>query len=525
MLRVSLFGWLIAGICAVGQAGLERVELYPDDGEAIRVIAVEPGDGASVVLDRLPRDLSAERIRVSVRSGEARLTGIRFERLGEAEMEPGEATEAARLRVRELERRIESQGTRVDNLEAQVAFSEDLLEGLLDGLDEGDAEFLEERARVVFEELREAERQLREERRSVEERVVELERLLTVARAEWKELQRADAALRGRLRIELAAAVTEPVELEVRHPLRQVGWRPAYRVEAEPQEARLLLEYGARLRNLTGERWDEVEVVLLTGEPGWRSEAPKPPVVVLREPRPEVARGGNKTMEVRAMAMAEPAQADQVEAVSAERLSTRFRLRLAKPVSSDPFAEDIAVELDRWSWPAQFWSEATPMVEETAYLHGEVELRDLPWPILPGRAILLVDGAVTARRQLDFVNPGAEWSLGFGENPGIEVTYRKMVEQEGDAGFVNRKRVYERHYRTELVNRMAVPHEVRVNGRFPLSRDEDIEVLREEPEEVEVDPETGRFTVKRSLGAGEEAQVDTRFEVRSPEDWALPGRF
>jgi len=283
------------------------------------------------------------------------------------------------------------------------------------------------------------------------------------------------------------------------------------------------LAYQARLRNQTGEAWEDVKLTLLTGRPSWRMQAPELPPVYLEKPRPPAQFDGVP----RAMMMeakADMAGAPAAPAVEAERLTTQFVLSVPGTVRLAAFADGQVVDLAERAVPARFWSATTPAIDATAYLHGEATL-ELDWPLLPGPASLLVDGAVTGRFTLPFVNPGDTLELGFGENPAIQVEFKVLGVQARDTGLIDRVRRHARHYEATVRNLMPVAHPVRVNSRFPISRDGQIEVRRLAPADQEVDVESGRFAWERELAAGAEAAFTTRFEVVAPRDWELPQNF
>lgn len=526
-LLLSYFGLTISGalFSAPLSAPLQAVELYPSGGEAVREVEVDAlPDGEELVLDGLPNNLDANRVRVeTLGEGEPRLGGVRFERLEEAKRAENSQVAAARERVEELEGELENLRQPLVDLKAEIAFLEELRKALLEGSEEGNAADLSEAARKVFSDQREAEQRLRETERDLRAERRDIERELSRARTALEEARRAAKALAGRLYIRFLDPIQEPVTVRLQHPLSKVGWQPAYRLEAQPGEGSLRLTAQAKLRNQTGEAWDRVKVTLLTGQPGWRTEAPMPPPVYLAKPQERSVQptgraksAGDAAFELSSFAV------KQSTPVEAERLTTRFRLTLSQPISAQPFVREFTVQMAEWSFAADFWSATTPVMEGKAYLHGEAELEDLPWALLRGPATLSVDKALTGETQLGPLQPGEILSLGFGENPAIEVERRVLDRTAGDKGMFEKDRLYRRHFATELTNRMEVAHEVRVHERFPVSRDDKIEVRPQKPDPVEVDEETGRFRRTVELAPGESVTLETRYDVRAPRDWRLP---
>lgn len=523
---IGLTGALLTSLGGAStEAELTEVRLYPEGGEQLRRVTVEgsPGEGG-IVIEGLPGRTEPADIRARLVEGEgATLGAIRFERLSEGEIPVSPEREAAEAEVRRLGQELEDLNRRITEAGDRAAVYTELRKAYLEGIKEAPEAGLGEQVLEALEEERAALDEKRSLERELADAIRELQREKRDAERRLQEIRRAELALNGRVTIELLGTTEGRVELELKSRVGGVGWQPAYRIEARPAEEEWILDYGARLRNQTGERWEGVDLVLLTGRSGWRMEAPELPPVYLSKPRPveEIARR-EKGVALQAMAVA--ADRAMPPSPEAERLTTQFELRLPNPVSVEPFEADQRILLARESVPATFRSVVTPMLDETAYLHGEAE-PELEWPLLAGEAVLLVDGAVSGRQRIAFTNPGEALEIGFGENPAITVEHKVMEVMERDSGLFDKVRKYQRHYETLVRNRMPVAHPVKVRGRFPVSRDDEIEVNRLEPAGLEVDPETGRFAWERELAAGAEATFTTRFEVVAPRDWNLPPTF
>lgn len=508
------------------EATLESVRLYRSGGESVRVIRLEAApEGGRLVIGRLPGSTEPEGLRANLRVGVGlRLGSIRFERLS-----PEVLPKTARREVKEEERR--GLVRQMEDLEGELgAISRrgkvfgSLREAFLKGMEEDPSAVAAEQVWEAFagEEAALAERRARE--RELSGRLEDLKLAIQGVDRELQDIIQEESALNGEVTLELLGQSDGPVVVELVSRFNGAGWSPVYRVEALPAAGRWKLDYQASLYNRTGEGWDSVPVTLLTGRPGWRMEAAELPPVFLQKQEPVQLYASRQAKADFAAAPLAMSMEAAPPAPEVERLTTQFTLSLPAPVSLAPVEEGKVVNLRRTAMEAQFWSETAPSVEEKAYLHGESTV-DLEWPILPGPATLLVDGAVSGRTQLPLVNPGDILELGFGENPAILVDFKVLDELARNTGVFDKVRRYQRHYEAEIRNLMPVAHPVHVKSRFPLSRDAQIEVKRLEPTGVQVDEETGRFQWETALPAGDEAVFTTRFEVSAPRDWDLSSDF
>jgi uncharacterized protein (TIGR02231 family) len=527
--NLSLLGFFLSFSilqAAPALAPVQEIRLYRSGGEAIRELKIDnlsPGEPLEVL--NLPGNSEPDGFRARIIDGAGiRLGTLRFERLSAAELpkSPEQISKEAELRqirqsLEDLTGRIKLAGERID------VFSE-LREALINGIEESPETDTSERIWEAFEGEQAAieakltlERELATELEQLEEDRQRVER-------ELQEIRQVQQALNGKLTIEVLGSTEAAATIELISRFQAAGWEPVYRINALPTEETWELDYRARIHNRTGEAWSNVDLTLLTGRPGWRMEAPELPPVYLQKPQPVQAyatrQAKGAVFEMSAVAMADAAP----PAPEVERLTTQFTLQLPVPTSVEGFEAGKMVDLERRELPATFWSAITPALQETAYLHAEATV-DLPWPILPGAATLLVDGAVAGKTRLGMINPGDDLEIGFGENPSILVDYKILDVMDRDTGVFDKVRRYKRHYQTEVRNLMPVAHMVRVHSRFPVSRDEAIEVNRIEPTGVEVDPETGRFHWERSIAPEGESVFSTEFEVTAPRDWEMFQQF
>jgi len=425
-----------------------------------------------------------------------------------------------------LKYELEDLNAQIHILESRAELYADLQQALLKGIEENPNPEAAGRVWEAFDGEQSALAEKRAQERALADQQEQLEEQREALVSEIKELRRIHQALNGRVELDLLEAGDGPVVIRLSAPVHSVGWSPASRINALPADDEWELTYQANLRNESGESWDSVPVTLLTGRPGWQLKAPELSPVYLQKWEASVRQKEARSFadlqsEGVAMMASAPSAAYEPET---ERLTTQFSLKLPRPVSMDGFESGKTVELARESLEAEFWSETAPSVSETAFLHSETTL-DLDWPIIPGPATLLVDGAISGNTRLPSVQVGEELELGFGENPAIIVDHKVLNVEDRDSGLIDKVRRYARHYEAEISNLMPVAHTVHVKSRFPISRDAEIEVRRLAPESIEVEEETGRFQWETRLEPDDVRTFSTRFEVVAPRDWILPPGF
>jgi uncharacterized protein (TIGR02231 family) len=521
--RLCLIAATLAPAALIGK--VTEVRLWENQAEIVREVVFEgPINGSSVVVDRLPSSLERQAITVRLLSGgEARLGGIRFERVEQGLIVPSAEQVAAAARVSELEYALEDLRSDWNRKAAEVELIQSMREALLEGLEEAPSEASLQILRdLLLEEIALTD-SLKLAKREAESEEAALEQALKLAQAAHKESIRADNQLGGRLHVDLIGEAASDLRLEVVTLLNGAGWNPVYRVNALPEEEAWEFTYGAGLRNPGPESWESVKVRLFTGQPGWRTEAPQPPTVFLA-PIEDRARPASPFATKESLLRTQMDAPMAAPATESELLGIQFSITPPQAVTVERFSNGVFVTLKKVKGSARFWSAVTPMVDARAYLHGKGEV-PFDWPILPGSAVLLVEGSVTGKGRLSMSQPGSDLELGFGENPAIQVERTTELMQGRDGGVFDKVRRMQRRYVTTLENLMPVSHQVKVHDRIPVSRDAEIEVRLEEPSDVEVEEGTGRFTMERTMAPGTEVELVTAFEVVAPRDWKIPTNF
>lgn len=500
-----------------------RVELFADAARVTRALThevMEPGAG-TIRLTGLPLDLDRAAIRAVVVEGEP----LRWERVeyGQARPDaPYVTPELERLRaeLRELEAAHtawnDELGAQRERLEHRKAVLDSLRAGLtrnpaaevLAAIETAHAAFTATRTEVEMA-LRAAEGE-----RPERERQLQAKRQ-AVARAE-----QTARALAGEIVLGFAAASPGPRRIEVQYLVPGARWSPQYRVRADSAAGRVEWEWLAEIRQSTREDWDGVEITLSTSPGrGGGDVAEVPPVILEPYQQFIVSAPLKQRSAMMGMEMAAPSPEPVVMAGL-----TQFQVRLpgGQRVPGDGSA--VLLPVFREVFAARLWSEAAPLVEPVAYLRAEL-VNAFPAPLLPGATELYVDGVRTGQGSVELVLPGATFELGLGRNGNLKIERKTLVHNSRTRGMIGRSRVHERSYETSVESRMAVAHPVRLRDRFPVARDAKIEVRREAPANVEVDPETGRFTWATSVEPGKTVSYRTTFTVTHPDDMAVPTEF
>ena len=169
---------------------------------------------------------------------------------------------------------------------------------------------------------------------------------------------------------------------------------------------------------------------------------------------------------------------------------------------------------------AEFWSEAVPELSTDAWLMAGM-VNELGWPILAGDSYSYIDDQLVARRWLPGYAAGEDVELSLGRNEKIKIERKERVKKQAEGGIIDKTKRHDIKYETTVENRMAVAHRIVLQDRFPIGRDNKIQVRTLQPKDVEPEEGTGIFKWERSLNPGASTIMITEFTVIYPAEWDI----
>jgi uncharacterized protein (TIGR02231 family) len=300
--------------------------------------------------------------------------------------------------------------------------------------------------------------------------------------------------------------------LEVEYFVGGTGWQPSYDLRTAKDLSKVELVYRARVSQQTGEDWNDVELNLSTARPQRGAQGPdlspiwlsvwQPPVADQRAGRDvgrhvqsqENVQGivssgddyflGNKPGTYRGAGDTVPPR--PFAGIQSEGLSVRFKLARRESIQSreQPTTvlvgtNDLAITPERYT---------APSLDPTVWLRAKTH-NTSPWALLPGTAAVFFGADYLGPAKLDTVQPGQEFTLALGADPGVTVTRTQTDDLKKGPGFLSSKSSKIDGWRIHLENHGTVGAnsdgsvDVIVREVLPRAKDEriDVEISRAEP--------------------------------------------
>ncbi len=330
------------------------------------------------------------------------------------------------------------------------------------------------------------------------------------------------------LSLNVAAAQAGPATLTLRYPTNRVEWAPVYNLFLDGDDT-LRVERGAHVAQYSAEDWVDVELTLSTLSPFAGSEPGTlwPLLRRIEEERDEQEMAKTLMRSESPMAdagFAAPAPVMLEEAVATADLSgIGVSYTLPGKVTVRTGEDVVRVALDTIDFDAALSARAIPARNQTAFRLVEFENTSSEI-LLPGQAVLYVDGQLIGETGLQTLPPSAEADIFFGPIEGLRLKRVVLDRNEGDRGIISRSNEETEAVRLEIENITDRTWDVTLRDAVPYSEQEDLMINWEAsptPDVTAVDDQRGILEWRFEIAAGDSRSIALETRLRWPEGMVL----
>lgn len=387
------------------------------------------------------------------------------------------------------------------------------------------------------------------------EKFEEISQITEKARIRQRELSREIEELRQQLNqlaptqeirtlvsINISAANAGDSEIRIRYNVDNAGWTPHYDAKlilgSEGKDSSVKIVRRANVQQSTTEKWENVALTLSTARPTANTQAPTLSPYILSEYQQFLSRAKESQKRSRIaqdLALESPVVHKQVALGRtvkprkklefkdvAEQLSGFLaEYKISEPVSVSNAGTQKDVVIGASVMPAKVSSLAVPKIDPNAYLTAQFKLKGkAPW--LPGTVMLSRDQVFLGKTKLPLLNPGQDYSLGFGRDEFVKVEQVQVTDKKGESGFISAVNVEERKYVTTVSNLHDFPFRIIVKDQIPYGTHEDIKVellpKSAKPTIKDVDKKRGILAWENVVDAGATQTIEFGYKVSWPKE-------
>jgi uncharacterized protein (TIGR02231 family) len=336
------------------------------------------------------------------------------------------------------------------------------------------------------------------------------------------------------------------------------GWAANYDLSATDINQKINLKYKAQVYNNTGSAWNNVDLVLSTGDPRLSASHPEltpwylnyyeaskmygkkayyAPQVVQQDYRSVAENNINmanqraydnyildkdqdKSGEMRFEDLGLIQSKQQTNAGVAMRqieiseLTAEFVIQNKFSCPSD--AKPYMVDVKEMNLDASFSHITVPKMDNAAFLLAHiVGWQDLE--LIPGPTNVYFGGEYVGVSQIDTRNVSDTLSLSFGRDNKVLVM-RKLKKEMSSKKVIGGSKKESYSYEIIVRNNRNVPIQIEIFDQIPISKSSDITVTVDNVSGGGTDPETGEVTWKYTMQPADVKTVEIGYTVKYPKD-------
>ena len=313
------------------------------------------------------------------------------------------------------------------------------------------------------------------------------------------------------------------------------AWLPSYDLRAN-QNGTIDLNYKAEVRQRTGMDWNNVALILSTGNPSQSTQRPELNPFYLNF----VSQYRNKFKTLEKVGVPVTAGAttrenyssvnkdeDLLDAktvadyvtVTEGMIQTEYDIRLKYNMPNDDNMHLVSIQ--NKSLKANYKYEVVPKLDVNAYLMAELT----DWSemnLIPGNARVYFDNSFIGRTMLNPTADADTLVLSLGRDRSILVNRKKLKDKTHEKVLLDEKQIT-CTYEITVRNQKAVPISIEVIDQMPLSNNQLIKVEPTDTGNANHDADTGKLVWKLNVKSKESRKVQFAYEVKLPKDKSLAG--
>lgn len=372
-------------------------------------------------------------------------------------------------------------------------------------------------------------------------KLVKMEERMQLLRNQLEQERKKDFQPGGQLLVKFYSPAATVSDIVLSYVVPNAGWTPAYDLRVDKVNDPVKLFYKANVYQNSGVKWNNVKVVLSTGNPSESVEAPvlspwflafqasdynyysqgRSNVIQLnRAPQAQSAYGGEEDRKDKSGApAAEQTSLNNYTSVDNSGISTTFDIDLPYNIPSDGQQHTVAIKT--YELPATYRYFAVPRQDCDAFLQARItNWEDLN--LLPAATNVFFEGSYVGQGYIDMRNVRDTMNLSLGRDKRIIIRREKDKDYRA-AKFIGTNVRKSYAYTISIRNAKKEPVDVIVMDQFPVSSDKDILVEEQQAPDASVNKDNGAVTWTLKLGSGELKTLKLSYEVKYPKDKAIAG--
>jgi uncharacterized protein (TIGR02231 family) len=329
---------------------------------------------------------------------------------------------------------------------------------------------------------------------------------------------------------------TATVPFEITYLVQKAGWYPTYNIRVKDVVSKLQLEMNANVYQTSGENWNNIKLILSTGNPSDNNTKPlvnpwfityvmKPAVnnlqevVVVGYGLENQLQGKVAGVQIRgASSLKKEEKSIPLQVITTfQPITTQYEIQEISTVNNDGKVNTMSINYKSIEAYYEYYS--APKLDEGAYLTAKlINWQDLN--LIPGETNLFFEGTFLGKSYLDLSTDSDTLSLSLGVDKGITVK-RTLLKDFSSKKFLGGNRTDTKQFEITVRNNKNVPVNIIVEDQFPISTLKEIEVDDLKYDGAKLNEETKIITWTYTIDPKQMKKMEMKYSIKYPKEKKL----
>lgn len=332
-----------------------------------------------------------------------------------------------------------------------------------------------------------------------------------------KQLQRVS----GEVLVKVVAENATNATFSLSYIVQNASWTSAYDAKVDDLNKPVNLTHKANITQNTGEDWENINLVLATGNPSASAQVPYMGTwfvnvnnVTNQSNASTRLRNANSFFVGKEKANADAEFVPQAAQLTQNLTQQEFTIQRKQNLKSS--TTPITVVLRELELPAKYEYHAKPRLDPDAFLVAKVYNWG-KYDLLDGELSLFNNNTFVGKAFLSTDVPQDTLQLSLGRDKGI-VLSRQRVYTKQEKSFFGNDRIDHYVWRIELRNNKKLPVSIVLRDQVPVSQSEAIKVTVKSVGSGDFDEKSGIIKWRVALNPGAQQAYEVAYEVKYPKE-------
>lgn len=320
----------------------------------------------------------------------------------------------------------------------------------------------------------------------------------------------------------VSAEKRQQVNLSLQYYVADAGWTPKYDVRSVQITDPIQLAYKAEMRQNTGENWDGIKLILSTNNPMYTPALPQlfTNFVELNgwymQNRSNTDNQNSYQYEYQSKTDGRFKEEASPMVGQGNAVITDISFELPFVVRLNADNQTMVTEVKETNLPVAYKYFAVPKAECSAFLKAQIT----GWEdvnLLSGEANLYLEGTFLGKTNINPDQIEDTLSLYMGKDRRV-VIHRTKAKEKSGKNFFGNKITQTVVWEIEIRNTKKEAISIELQDQIPVSKSDDLEVIKDDLGGGELNNETGLITWNKTLQPGESIKIRFGFTLKYPKN-------